>query len=227
MPKANIIQKSLICLVDKLGFFVGAGSGTRTHTVSLPTDFESVTSANSIIPAKLPYYYITSVFKNQVFFEKLALFFLFSVLRRRNAVFFLECIAKIRCRRKAHLQAYLADRRIRILQELLCVLHSYLILIFHGRASGYLLEHAQKMEFAHFAYIRVIGEGMLRAVFAVHKLDNKRDLIGICSVGVALLCNAALKLAEYQKQLCNAYFFVSVAFRLQFRDDFLKNIAYF
>ena len=29
----------------KLGFFGGAGGGTRTHTVSLPTDFESVTSA--------------------------------------------------------------------------------------------------------------------------------------------------------------------------------------
>ena len=31
MPKANIIQKSLICLVDKLGFFVGRGSRDRTH----------------------------------------------------------------------------------------------------------------------------------------------------------------------------------------------------
>ena len=30
-----------------------AGGGTRTHTVSLPTDFESVTSANSITPAIL------------------------------------------------------------------------------------------------------------------------------------------------------------------------------
>ena len=29
----------------------GAGGGTRTHTVSPPTDFESVTSANSITPA--------------------------------------------------------------------------------------------------------------------------------------------------------------------------------
>ena len=29
----------------------GAGGGTRTHTVLLPTDFESVTSANSITPA--------------------------------------------------------------------------------------------------------------------------------------------------------------------------------
>ena len=39
------------------GFFFGAGGGTRTHTVSLPTDFESVTSANSITPA-LPIDYI-------------------------------------------------------------------------------------------------------------------------------------------------------------------------
>lgn len=31
----------------------GAGGGTRTHTVSLPTDFESVTSTNSITPAYL------------------------------------------------------------------------------------------------------------------------------------------------------------------------------
>ena len=33
-----------------LGF--GAGGGTRTHTMSPSTDFESVTSANSITPAK-------------------------------------------------------------------------------------------------------------------------------------------------------------------------------
>ena len=51
-------------------FFVGAGSRGRTDTVSLPTDFESVTSANSIIPAKLPHYYITLFSKNQVLFEK-------------------------------------------------------------------------------------------------------------------------------------------------------------
>ena len=31
--------------------FCGAGGGGRTRTVSLPTDFESVTSANSITPA--------------------------------------------------------------------------------------------------------------------------------------------------------------------------------
>ena len=31
--------------------FFGAGGGTRTHTMSPSTDFESVTSANSITPA--------------------------------------------------------------------------------------------------------------------------------------------------------------------------------
>ena len=35
----------------KASFFVGAGSRGRTDTVSLPLDFESSTSANSIIPA--------------------------------------------------------------------------------------------------------------------------------------------------------------------------------
>ena len=34
-----------------LGF--GAGGGTRTHTMSPSTDFESVTSANSITPASI------------------------------------------------------------------------------------------------------------------------------------------------------------------------------
>ena len=34
LPKANIIQKSLICLVDKLGFFVGGDSGARTYDLT-------------------------------------------------------------------------------------------------------------------------------------------------------------------------------------------------
>ena len=34
-------------------YWFGAGGGTRTHTVLLPTDFESVTSANSITPANM------------------------------------------------------------------------------------------------------------------------------------------------------------------------------
>lgn len=39
-------------IVRKAGLIhYGAGGGTRTHTVSLPTDFESVTSTNSITPA--------------------------------------------------------------------------------------------------------------------------------------------------------------------------------
>ena len=43
-----------------------AGGGGRTRTVSLPTDFESVTSANSITPAyRIPIYYSISVRKCQ------------------------------------------------------------------------------------------------------------------------------------------------------------------
>ena len=38
--------------VDRI-FCFGAGSGGRTRTVSPPPDFESGTSANSIIPAHL------------------------------------------------------------------------------------------------------------------------------------------------------------------------------
>lgn len=33
--------------------FLGAGGRTRTGTVSLPVDFESTTSANSITPAQI------------------------------------------------------------------------------------------------------------------------------------------------------------------------------
>ena len=40
--------------------FSGADGGTRTHTVSLPTDFESVTSANSITSACLVSFIIIS-----------------------------------------------------------------------------------------------------------------------------------------------------------------------
>ena len=36
---------------DKCGLFAGAGGGGRTRTVSLPTDFESASSANSNTPA--------------------------------------------------------------------------------------------------------------------------------------------------------------------------------
>ena len=36
-----------------LGFYISAGGGGRTHTVSPPTDFESVSSANSNTPAHM------------------------------------------------------------------------------------------------------------------------------------------------------------------------------
>ena len=48
--------------------FCGAGSGGRTRTVSLPLDFESSTSANSIIPA-LPNYIIIFFMLLQDVFE--------------------------------------------------------------------------------------------------------------------------------------------------------------
>ena len=37
--------------LDECSFFIGAGGGTRTHTPSLTTDFESVSSASSNTPA--------------------------------------------------------------------------------------------------------------------------------------------------------------------------------
>ena len=49
-------------------FLFGAGSRGRTDTVSLPLDFESSTSANSIIPANKMYYTISKQ-KNQVLFR--------------------------------------------------------------------------------------------------------------------------------------------------------------
>ena len=44
-------QSAGFLLASRLSTKLGAGGGTRTHTVSLPTDFESVTSTNSITPA--------------------------------------------------------------------------------------------------------------------------------------------------------------------------------
>ena len=64
--------------------FSGAGSRGRTDTVSLPLDFESSTSANSIIPAYNIGYYITSLNENQAFLEKffgLGCFFLCFVIQ--------------------------------------------------------------------------------------------------------------------------------------------------
>ena len=69
-PAAWITKKEL--LVDKSSFFVGAGGGGRTRTVSLPTDFESASSANSNTPAKCiaKYfcYYITAKVSCQEFY---------------------------------------------------------------------------------------------------------------------------------------------------------------
>ena len=49
LPKANIIQKSLICLVDKLGFFVGSGIGVfafceDTHSLRLTSELVDLRS---------------------------------------------------------------------------------------------------------------------------------------------------------------------------------------
>lgn len=43
----------MISIVSKLVSSYGAGGGARTHTPSLTTDFESVSSANSNTPAGL------------------------------------------------------------------------------------------------------------------------------------------------------------------------------
>ena len=42
---------SISLKISRLVWLYGAGSGTRTHTMLPSTDFESVTSTNSIIPA--------------------------------------------------------------------------------------------------------------------------------------------------------------------------------
>ena len=57
-------QKSTPEVLLRVCFF-GAGSGGRTRTVSLPPDFESGTSANSIIPANFHHSKIISQ-KNQL-----------------------------------------------------------------------------------------------------------------------------------------------------------------
>ena len=45
-------------ILTGLFILIHAGGGGRTRTVSLPTDFESVTSANSITPAQYIQYSI-------------------------------------------------------------------------------------------------------------------------------------------------------------------------
>ena len=61
MPAVNASEKakkSRAWNADCVQAQLGAGGGTRTHTMSPSTDFESVTSANSITPAKIfPDYY--------------------------------------------------------------------------------------------------------------------------------------------------------------------------
>ena len=51
-------MKKSAFVIDKSGFF-GAGGRGRTDTVSLPRDFESRTSANSITPAFSDMYFTT------------------------------------------------------------------------------------------------------------------------------------------------------------------------
>ena len=55
--------------------FCGAGGRTRTGTVSLPVDFESTTSANSITPANqcANVLYNKEVIKSSLFFKNLIL----------------------------------------------------------------------------------------------------------------------------------------------------------
>ena len=55
-------------LLSKTKVAFGAGGRGRTDTVSLPRDFESRTSANSITPAFSDMYSITKIGQSQVFF---------------------------------------------------------------------------------------------------------------------------------------------------------------
>ena len=62
--RISLKKVSFVYLQKRL--FSGAGGGGRTRTVSLPLDFESSTSANSITPAYMTAsYYNTSRSKNQ------------------------------------------------------------------------------------------------------------------------------------------------------------------
>ena len=59
-PKTNRVQRH-----------TGAGGGGRTRTVSLPPDFESGTSANSITPAHNAVYYTVMLQENQALLNNL------------------------------------------------------------------------------------------------------------------------------------------------------------
>ena len=63
---ASVKKLPFVCWTK--GSFIGAGSRGRTDTVSLPLDFESSTSANSIIPAYDKWYYTIFKSKNQGLF---------------------------------------------------------------------------------------------------------------------------------------------------------------
>ena len=82
-PKSCLPNKKYLSGKNHLGT-IGAGGGGRTHTVSPPTDFESVSSANSNTPAYEQRYYYNciapccqagrrdlSFFKKTDFFEKI------------------------------------------------------------------------------------------------------------------------------------------------------------
>ena len=72
-------MKKLHLEKSKCSFQLGAGGRTRTGTVSLPMDFESITSANSITPASVEErsYYTLSEEKNQDLGGGAIRFFLF------------------------------------------------------------------------------------------------------------------------------------------------------
>ena len=68
LPIEKIVEKRKAA---KATFPFGAGSRGRTDTVSLPPDFESGTSANSITPAHNAVYYTVMLQENQVLLNNL------------------------------------------------------------------------------------------------------------------------------------------------------------
>ena len=72
---------------------VGAGGRTRTGTSLLTTDFESVTSANSITPARNVKDYTTLLAKKQQFFhinfKKTPILFFVHLLEKENRSLYL------------------------------------------------------------------------------------------------------------------------------------------
>ena len=63
MKKRCLPNKKYLSGKNHLGT-IGAGDGGRTHTVSPPTDFESVSSANSNTPAYDDLLIISRIVKN-------------------------------------------------------------------------------------------------------------------------------------------------------------------